>query len=270
MLRAPTRPADDAAADGGATTLMCTRQGNGEPLVLVHGYLGGSGMWQGQISHFSVDHDVIAPNLAGFGDSAGLTAPDTIEGHAELVLSSLDQLGIDRFDLLGHSMGGMVVQQMAAMAPERIARLICYGTGPVGVLPDRFETITESRDRLQTDGLAATARRIATTWFNHGEAAPGFDICLEEGAKATMQAAMASLSAWERWDGRAALAHFPMPALIIWGDRDRSYGWSQPEALWRGIPDSQLAVMPGCAHNAHLENPALFNTIVEDFLRDRP
>ena len=54
--------------------------------------------------------------------------------------------------------------------------------------------------------------------------------------------------------------------LVIWGDRDRTYPWSQIEGLWRGISGSGLAVVPGCAHAVHLEKPALFNALLRDFL----
>ena len=247
--------------------LVCRQAGAGNPLVLVHGYLGGPRMWDAQFDAFGAEFRCIAPSLAGFGDSHDLEAPDTIEGHAAQVLETLSGLGVDRFALLGHSMGGMIVQQMAAMAPERIERLVLYGTGPVGLLPDRFESIETSRQRLRTNGLEGTAARIAATWFADGEAAPGYVLCVEEGRKATLQAALASLDAWESWDGTAALSRFPMPVLIVWGDGDRSYGWSQPEALWRGIPGARLAVVPGCAHNVHMEKSEIFNAIVADFLR---
>lgn len=246
--------------------LNYTRQGTGFPFVLVHGYLGGSAAWSGQISALSGSFDMIAPDLAGFGASSHLEAPDSIAGCARQVLALLDQLNIDRFHLLGHSMGGMVVQEMAAIAGARIDRLICYGTGPVGVLPDRFESIDRSRQRLREDGLETTADRIVATWFADGENAPGFQPSRDLAHQASMQAALASLTAWETWNGTAALASLTMPTLVLWGDLDRSYGWSQPEALWRGIRKSRLAVAPGCAHNVHMENPRLFNQLIAQFL----
>ena len=242
------------------------REGSGLPLVLVHGYLGGSEMWRGQIHHFARRFDVIAPDLPGFGKSVALTPHDRIAAIADHVLAFLSDLGVERFILLGHSMGGMVVQQMAATAPERIEKLICYGTGPVGVLPGRFETIRESRTRLRNDGVTATARRIAATWFQDGENGPGFETCAVLGNMVSLETALASLTAWEHWDGRTSLASIPCKTLVIWGDSDRSYDWSQPEALWHGIPRCNLAVMPGCAHNAHMEKPFLFNAILEDFI----
>lgn len=246
--------------------LNYARKGSGFPLVLVHGYLGGAKLWDRQVAALKSDFDVIAPNLPGFADSASLRAPDTIGGFADRVLALLDDLGIERFHLLGHSMGGMIVQHMAAHAPDRISRLVCYGTGPVGMLPERFETIEQSRNRLKHDGLEAAVRRIAATWFVDGESARSYPICVTVGERASMQAALACLSAWEKWDGREALASVSADTLIIWGDRDRSYGRSEQETLLRGIRRSERAIVPGCAHNVHMEEPELFNRIVRDFL----
>jgi len=246
--------------------LAITRKGKGQPLVLVHGYFGGAGHWTDLIAHFSERYDVIAINLAGFGDSAHLTAPESIEGHADLIWQTLDGLGVEEMHLLGHSMGGMIVQQMTAMRLSRVTKLIAYGTGPVGNLPGRFETLDESRRRLIEDGTEATMRRIAATWLVDGEAAPGYGACLAEGLKATQQAALASLTAWEAWDGRPALGKITAQTLVIWGELDKSYPRSQPDALTAGLPNSRLVVMPGCAHAAHLEKTDLFHQHLSDFL----
>ncbi|MCQ0988746.1 alpha/beta fold hydrolase [Jiella marina] len=243
-----------------------SRAGHGSTVVLVHGYLGGAAMWRNQIERFSDMFDVIAPDLAGFGEAHAEASPDRIEAHAEFVLDLLSRLGIERFDLVGHSMGGMIVQEMARMAPERISRLVLYGTGPRGVMPDRFEPIETSRQRMRRDGVAATARRIAATWFRDGANAPAYPLCAELGARVSVETAIAGLDAMEAWDGRAGLAEITMPTLVLWGDGDRSYAWPQPEALWRGIAGSRLAVVPGCAHNVHQEKPSLFNALIADFL----
>ena len=92
--------------------------------------------------------------------------------------------------------------------------------------------------------------------------------CVALGEKVSVGSALAGLTAMESWDGRAALSAVTQPTLVVWGDRDRSYGWPQPEALWTGIADSSLAVLPGCGHNAHQDNPQLFNTIVREFLKE--
>lgn len=251
----------------GKPLLNYRRNGSGYPLVMQHGYFGSGELWQAQIDYFSDFYDVITPDLAGFGRSAALRAPDSIPECAAMLLELLDDLGIGEFALMGHSMGGMIVQQMALMQPARVARLVCFGTGPVGLLPDRFETLDESRQRIETDGLQVAARRIARTWFVDGEKAAGYAVCERVAQQATEQAALACLRAWGKWNVEDQLANVVMPCLVVWGDHDRSYGWRQPESLWRNIPGANLAVLPGCAHNAHMEKPELFNLVVHDFLR---
>lgn len=235
-------------------------------LVFVHGYLGGSAQWAEQVEAFAPSFHVITPDLPGYGRNNAMQAPDTIGGFADYVLQSVQDMGVDRFDLVGHSMGGMIVQEMTARAPQRIGRLVLYGTGPVGLLPGRFETIDESRRRVIADGPQATGRRISATWFYDYEQAPNYPGCADLAVLASQQAALAGLSAMEKWSGEAALAHIESPTLVLWGDCDRTYMWSQQHNLWQGIKGARLAVIPGCAHAVHLEKPELFNAMLHDFL----
>lgn len=244
------------------------RAGAGFPLVLVHGYLGGSAQWEAEIAHFSDRFDVIAPDLPGFGDASDRAGCDSIGDMADRVIELLDQLGIGEFVLMGHSMGGMIAQEMAARARARVGKLILYGTGPLGLMPDRFEPIKLSRDRLSTDGVKLTINRIGATWFRKGEASAGFPLVARIGAQANHQAALAALDAMAEWDGRPALKTLDMPTLVVWGHDDQSYRWPQVESLWKNLPDATLSVIPGASHAAHLEKPRLFWAILEDFLSD--
>ncbi|MDC3315569.1 alpha/beta hydrolase [Candidatus Thioglobus sp.] len=239
--------------------------GEGMPFVLVHGYLGGQDMWKFQEDlkdHF----ELIMPSLPGYGESAFMTAPSTIRENAIKVFELLDHLEIDTFCLLGHSMGGMIVQEMAALFPERIKKLICFGTGSIGVLPNRFETIEESRNKIKEVGIKQTRENIAKTWFVNYLFGDGYQLCLDEGAKATTQAALASLDAWESWDGRGQLEKIKSPTLILWSNKDRSYDWNQQEILHQGIPNSKVEIIKDCAHNSHMEKPNLVNQIIREFL----
>jgi pimeloyl-ACP methyl ester carboxylesterase len=249
-----------------AETLHMARAGNGDPLVLVHGYLGGSSQWAAELQALGQHLDVIAPDLPGFGKSRHLASPDRIEGYASAVLDALDRLGVQRFHLLGHSMGGMIVQEMVRLAPTRVDRLVLYGTGPLGLLPGRFETMARSRERLAEDGVDTTARRISATWLLHREHSPHARALGDLAAQASAQAAEAALWAMERWDGRPNLPHITQPTLIVWGDKDRSYQWPQIETLWREIAGASLAVLPHCSHALHLEYPRVFHSLLLDFL----
>jgi pimeloyl-ACP methyl ester carboxylesterase len=242
------------------------RHGKGPTLVMQHGFLGGGGYWVPHLGRFGKSFDVIAPDLPGFAGSAGEPAQESIEGMAGAVIALMEALGAERFHLLGHSMGGMVAQQIALDHPERVQRLVLYGTAPVGDLPRRFETLETSIARLEAHGVEAAADRIVPTWFVEGEAAPYYRLCYEAGRGTRLDAAVKALRAVRAWDVRARLAELKMPTLVLCGDRDRSISLDQAYALREGIAESQLCIAPGCAHNVHLESPELFGQVVRDFL----
>ncbi len=238
------------------------------PLVLVHGLMGGSRQWQGQIEALS-GVECIALDLPGFGENADAARLRNIDGFAAWALEALSARGVTQFHLLGHSMGGMVAQQMVALAPSRVMSLVLYGTGAQGVLPGRFETIETSKERAQAEGAQATARRIAATWFLERENAPAFEVCAQIAQASSIDAILGGLDAMNGWSGTAHLARITAPTLVICGDHDRTYSWEQTQALWRGIAGADLAVLPRCSHAAHLEKPALFNAVLQSFLRDQ-
>lgn len=245
---------------------MADTQVSKTALVFVHGYFGGSPQWSEQVAQFSGDYNVLTPDLPGFGLNSSQEAPESITAFAEYVLAELDQQDIDLFHLVGHSMGGMIAQEITRLVPQRVAKLILYGTGPLGVMPGRFETIEQSRERLRSDGVEATARRIASKWFVGGEQGHGYAGCADIATMAGLQAGLAALTAMENWSGVAELTKINTPTLVLWGDQDQSYHWPLPEQLWQEIPDASLSVVAGCSHAVHLEKPALFNAILGDFL----
>ncbi len=225
------------------------------PLVLVHGFLGGGAQWAGLAEVFGDRTEVVPVDLPGFGANAQLSPLNSIEGYAEWVILHLRNRGAERYHLLGHSMGGMIAQEMARRDATNVCQLVLYATGARGVLPGRFETIAESKRRAETDGPRATARRIAATWFRDGDSAAGFDTCARIAEQAGLDAIHAGLNAMEAWSGEQALSEITQDALIIWGDMDRSYTHDQVAQLTDRIPKSKLEIIPGCAHAAHLENP---------------
>lgn len=236
------------------------------PVVFVHGFMGGSEQWNAQMMDVS-GIDTIAVDLPGFGQNAHMEAYDSIAEFANWVLSELSMRGIETFHLVGHSMGGMVAQEMVALSPDRVKRLVLYGTGAQGVLPGRFETIETSKRRALSDGARATARHICATWFLEEESAAGYEACAKLAEQSNMQAILAGLDAMSKWTGAANLSSLSAPTLVVWGDHDRTYPWSQTEQLWTSISFASLAVLPACAHAAHLEKPELFNSILNDFLK---
>ena len=240
--------------------------GKGFPLVLVHGFLGSSIMWEPQINFFKNYFRVISPDLPGFGKSNKAKPHKNIQSIANLLLECLEEKKIHKFNLLGHSMGGMIAQEMTKKAGKKISKLICYSTGPIGEMPGRFETVDQSRENLKKKGLEITVKNIAMTWFVKGEDAKYFNICIESGKQASMETVDNALVAFKNWNGVNTLKNIKNDTLIIWGDQDKSYNLEQVQTLEKNITNSKLVVIKNCAHNVHLERPEHFNNTVRDFL----
>ncbi|MDA7424290.1 alpha/beta fold hydrolase [Thalassococcus lentus] len=234
------------------------------PVVFVHGFMGGSKQWAAQQDAFE-GAPMVTVDLPGFGDNAHLKPLSSIDAYAAWVLQELKDQGITRFHLVGHSMGGMIAQDMVAQAPNRVVQLVLYGTGAQGVLPGRFETIETSKQRALADGATATARRISATWFLERDKSLAYNACAQIAERSHIDAILSGLDAMNQWNGTENLPTLEAHTLVVWGDHDRTYPWSQTEQLWRTLPNASLAVIPNCAHSPHMEKPELFNTVLSDF-----
>ena len=248
-------------------TMHCREAGEGLALVLIHGYLGCGEQWRSLVKSPPPGMRVIAPSLPGFGHSADLPPPQSIPEFARVTFDFLSARKIDRFALLGHSMGGMIAQEMTAQAPRRITALILYATGAIGEIPGRFETIQQSRERLKADGATKSAKRIPAKWLVGQENSPHYPLVARLACKAQLPAQLAGLAAMESWNGADALPRILCPTLIIWGEQDISYPRPQIDLLHAKIPNAQLKTIPNTSHLAHLEAPDTFNTALRDFLQ---
>jgi|TARA_B100001079_G_scaffold100634_1_gene86512 pimeloyl-ACP methyl ester carboxylesterase len=243
--------------------------GTGYPLVLVHGFLGSSEMWEPQINYLSKYYRVITPNLPGFGKSKNVKSLDSINLMAKSIIDWLNKKKIEKFYLLGHSMGGMIAQEITTQLGSRITKLICYGTGPIGDIPGRFETMDESREKLKKNGLEVTAYRIAKTWFVEEDKSKYFYLCDNAGKATSAEAVDNALIAMKNWNGIENLKKIKNKTLIIWGDQDKAYNFNQVDTLNKNIPNSDIVILKGCSHNVHLEVPEKFNEIVKNFIENQ-
>jgi len=166
-------------------------------------------------------------------------------------------------------MGGMIVQEVMKIAQNKVSKLICYATGPIGEIPGRFESMEKSLEKLKKNGLHKTANRIAKTWFVQKEDAKYFYLCSDSGKTTNLKAAENALLAMKNWNGLANLKNIKTQSLIIWGDQDKSYNFDQVDTLNKNIKNSKLIIMKGCSHNIHLEKPEEFNILVKKFLQNK-
>ena len=178
----------------------------------------------------------------------------------------------------------MIAQEMAALYPTRVMKLILFGTGSIGALPNRFETIDESRQKILRSSNACkhksdnekvvnhelgmdVIQSIAQAWFlDYHVSMDGYNLCIQEGKKATLQAALASLKAWESWDGRDQLNDISAETLILWSTGDRTYDSEQQDILLRGIKGARLITFDNSRHNVHMERPTDVNSVIKEFL----
>ena len=240
--------------------------GKGYPLVLVHGFLGSSEMWKPQKEYLSKFFRVITPALPGFGESSKAKSCNSIDAMAETVLDLLNKKNINKFNLMGHSMGGMIVQEMTKISGEKINKLICYATGSIGDIPGRFETLDASREKLKKEGITETVKRVPKKWFVDGDKAKYYYLCENAVKETSEETADNALIAMKNWRGFENLKNIKNETLIIWGDKDASYNFEQVDTLNKNIPNSDLAILKGCSHNVHLEKPQEFNKLVLNYL----
>ena len=240
--------------------------GQGFPLVLVHGYLGSSEMWCLQRDYLSKFFRVISPALPGFGESHEAQSLDSINDMANFVINIIDEKKIDKFNLLGHSMGGMIVQEIAKLAGDRINKLICFATGSIGEIPGRFESIDETRKRLKEEGSDISFSRVPKKWFVKGDKDKNYYLCANAVQNVSSETADNALKAMKNWSGIDNLKNIKNETLIVWGDKDTSYNFEQVDTLNKNIKNSKLEIFKDCAHNVHLEEADKFNKLIKDFI----
>ena len=242
--------------------------GKGHPFVFVHGFLGSSEMWSLQKDYFKSKFRIISPALPGFGESNKASSLSSINDMANFVLKVIEERKINKFHLIGHSMGGMIVQEIAKIYGDRVNKLICFATGPIGDIPGRFEPINTSIEKLKIEGIKEQVKRIPKNWFVKGDKAKNYYLCENAVKHISEETARNALIAMRDWNGLDNLKNINNKTLIIWGDKDKSYNFEQISILKNNITDSDLKIFKNCCHNVHLEKPEEFSEVVSEFLNN--
>jgi pimeloyl-ACP methyl ester carboxylesterase len=278
---AEQREGDNAVAfattDDGVR-LYYEEYGEGTPLLFVHEFAGDHRSWDAQVRHFSRRYRCIVYGARGYAPSDVPTDPDAYSQRraVEDAVAVLDAAGADTAHVVGNSMGGFAVLHLGLRHPDRITALVIGGCG-YGAHPNKEATFRDESERIavafETEGSAGVAE-----WYGVGPArvqylskdprghAEHVGILAEHdavGAALTMrgvQKARPSLYAL-----RDELAGFDVPVLIIAGDEDDGV-LETDLMLKRTLPRCGLAVLPRSGHVTNLEEPALFNQLVEHFL----
>jgi pimeloyl-ACP methyl ester carboxylesterase len=219
---------------------------DGPAVVLVHGLGGRAEDWRNLAPLLAqAGFHVYMPDLLGFGRSEkpadfSYSVPD----EADVVLGFLDALGLKQVDLAGWSMGGAIVQHLAFRHPERVRRLILMDAVGIDEKP-AWDT------RLFTPTTPAELDQLDALLMPHPPKVPAFvarDILRVSNQRAwIVHRAMATMLTG-RDATNALLPQLKMPVLMVWGAEDRLIPLSQGETMHSLVPQSQLAVIPGCGH----------------------
>jgi pimeloyl-ACP methyl ester carboxylesterase len=259
-------------------TLHAEETGTGEPLLFIHEFAGDHRSWEPQVRFFSRVYRCVTYAARGYLPSDVPTDPAAYSQKRAVAdaIAVLDGLGLGQANVVGLSMGGFAALHLVLAHPERITSAVVAGAG-YGAQPERAEAFRAesmiTAAAFAAEGAAKVAERYAIgparVQFQNknprgwAEFAAALAAHSSLGSALTMrgvQAARPSL-----YELTAELAQVRIPVLLLVGDEDE--GCLEPALmLKRTIPTSGLAVLPRTGHTANLEEPDVFNRVVDDFL----
>ena len=238
---------------------------DGPPVVLVHGLGGQAEDWRNLAPFLrAAGYRVYTPDLFGYGRSEkpadfSYSVPD----EAAAVIAFMDEMNLKQVDLGGWSMGGWIVQRIAADHPDRIRKLMLFDSAGLATKPAWDTALFTPTSSVQLDELD-------TLLMPHAPQVPSFiahDILrISRGHAWVIHRALDSmLSGRDATD--SLLPQFKMPVLIVWGQLDHIMPLDQGQKMHQLIPQSQLEVVDGCGHLAPVQCADRIGPKVQAFLK---
>lgn len=263
----------------GETPVSYVDQGEGPPILLVHGLGGSWRNWLENIPFLADDHRVVALDLPGFGLSPMPGLPVSMPAYGDLVSRFADLVGLDpETHLIGHSMGGFISTEAVTAEPERFSRLSLVSAAGISfaTISGPRKSVTAAIVKMMIPVAASRMernlgrKRLRSASFAGVIAHPGKignEILWELGYYATIRSPglFDAAFALGGYDNREALAGIDIPTQVIWGQQDRLVPVGAAYSYERRIPDSELSLVDDCGHMVQLERPARFNGEVSRF-----
>jgi 3-oxoadipate enol-lactonase len=242
-------------------------QGDGVPLLLVHGLGYTRQGWGPQRALLARRYRVLSYDNRGIGESEVAPGPYTVAQLADDATQVLDAAGVDRAHVVGASLGGMVAQLLAAERPGRVEKLVLAGTTPGGAsafpLPEKtLALIAEASSlppevalRLFVENALAAGSPLVDEIFAYRQQHP------PDPAGWAAQAA-----AGAAWDADGRLARISAPTLVVAGTEDAVVDPRNAQLLADAIPGARLELIEGAGHLPFWERAEEFASLVEGFL----
>jgi len=241
--------------------------GSGEHHVLaLHGWFGSALGW-GQLPEYlnTTDFTYVFTDLRGYGSRKGEPGEYTMAEAATDVIAFADDLGWDRFSLIGHSMSGVAVQHVLLQAPRRVRRMVGVAPVPASGLP-----LGESDWALFSQAAASRENRAVIVNFSTGNRLPAafIDGIVGHSLDNSDPAAFRGyLESWARADIAGQVKGAEVPVKVITGEYDPSQPAEFMEQTWLQIyPNSELEVLRGTGHYPMFETPPALAASIEEFL----
>jgi pimeloyl-ACP methyl ester carboxylesterase len=248
------------------------------PMILIHGFAASNLVWSKVFLEFAeAGYRVLAPDLLGYGYSEKPRHLDyTIASQANMIVSFLKQLEIDRAIFLGSSYGGAIAATIALDHPALVEKLIMVGAvnnnKPTRYLLMRLfgsPIIGDVLSPLLVGSRRLLRMRMKRVYDRHSWELDERRVDARHLPLRTRGAHRAIIRTVRRWDAERVSreAHLiTQPTLLLWGDTDREVPLADGKRLHEAIPGSRLIVFRECGHLPHEEYPAQFTKVVLDFL----
>lgn len=247
-------------------------KGEGPPLVLLHGFSTGLFTWDSVIDRLARNFQVFRYDHRGHGNSSKPTGPYQIQDFTDDLEAFLNYAGLEKVDLVGHSMGGRTALFFALWHPDRLNRLLLVGasgSAPEGEARERFKALkklamSEGMGTVFDSDLYSFA--LPDTW----KSGPSRSKARERFLKNTPQGFCAAADAiLATPDMRERLEEITAPVWACAGERDAG-PMAFNELCESRIPDCTRAIVPGCGHYPMLDSADAFISQLEAFMKIRP
>lgn len=244
--------------------------GGGPTVLMLHGIGGGHLAFAPQVETFaSAGYRAVAWDMPGYGHSAPIE-PYTFKGLAQSCIQLIESLKVEQVILLGHSMGGMVAQEVVARRPDLVSRLVLCGTSPAFGKPDgdwQREFIAQRTAPLDAGkSMAELAEILVPQMIGPGSLPEGVrlaTVCMGQVPAATYRRALECIVTFDR---RGDLPNIHVPTLLVAGEHDRNAPPAVMKKMAGGIANSTYVEMKGIGHLQNLEAPDDFDGLVLNFL----
>ena len=244
--------------------------GEGLPLVFAHGGGGDLLQWTYQVPHFSERYRVITFDNRGHGRSETPESGYSIEVFSEDILGLLDALSLDKVVLIGLTMGAMTALRFALGHPDRLLGLVLVGASEGGreEMRERFEMSAEIAESHGMEMLAeGFCSVVFSPWFQE-EKNDFVANCKKNMQAASPQGYARSIRALaNRPPLKERLGEIRIKTLVVVGEDDvTEFPLVDADLYVQGIPDARLVRIEQAGHLACIEQPEIFNLLLDEFL----